>query len=146
MDTREAGIRFLLRSDCDELKWRRWSEWGVFPPEDISRTEGVAKAHRDKKFGEAPWNKRPTWPWSLDETEQGTADFRSVKFNIYEASLLSKKGKGLHVAGNADIHFRSALATNGVTADILTRCPLGQVSIKSGDHLTAEFKVHLLQR
>jgi beta-galactosidase/beta-glucuronidase len=146
MDTREAGIRFLLRPECDELKWRRWSEWGVFPPEDISRTEGIARAHRDKKFGEAQWNKRPTWPWSQDETELGTADFRSVKFNIYEASLLSKDGNGLQVTANADAHFRAALAPNGVTADVLTRCPLGQVPIKSGDHLRAEFKVQLIRR
>ncbi len=146
MDTREAGIRFLLRPSCEELKWRRWSEWGVFPPEDISRTEGSAHARRDKKFGEAQWNKRPNWPWSQDETEQGTADFRSVKFNIYEASLLSKDGNGFQVTAKADAHFRATLATNGVTADVLTRCPLGQVPVKSGDHLTAEFKVRLLQR
>jgi hypothetical protein len=145
MDTREAGICFLLRPACDELKWRRWSEWGVFPSEDISRTEGTARARRDKKLGEAQWNKRPRWPWSQDETEQGTADFRSVKFNIYEASLASKDGGGLRVLGKADVHFRAALAGDGIHAHVLSRCPLGQVPIKSGDHLREEFNLQLQQ-
>ena len=59
MDTREAGIRFLLKSGCEELKWRRWSEWGVFPQESISRTEGSARAHRDSKLGRGPLEPAP---------------------------------------------------------------------------------------
>ncbi len=143
MDTREAGIRMLLKSDCDKLKWRRWSEWGVFPEESIGRTEGVAMAHRDAKWGAAVWNQRPAWPWSLDETELGTADFRSVKFNIYDASLLSPQGAGITVSANADAHFRAALDPRGVAACLLWRCPMGQVQIKSGDHLRGEFAVEL---
>lgn len=145
MDTREAGIRFQLRPTCDELKWRRWSEWGVFPSDDISRTAGTARARRDKKLGEAQWNKRPNWPWSQDETEQGTADFRSVKFNIYEASLISKDSARLRVLGKADVHFRAALAGDAINAHILSRCPLGQVPLKSGDRLREEFSVQLQQ-
>ncbi|MDB6028226.1 MAG: hypothetical protein JWM68_4449 [Verrucomicrobiales bacterium] len=143
MDTREAGIRFLLKPACDELKWKRWSEWGVFPKDSICRTEGLAKAHRDKKLGEAKWNERPAWPWALDETELGTTDFRSIKFNIYEASLGTSDGSGLSAHGNADVHFRSALTTNGVAAHVLSRCPLGQVPLNPGDHLAGEFIVQL---
>ncbi len=146
MDTREAGIRLLLKGACDEVKWRRWSEWGVFPPESISRTEGTARAHRDKKWGEARWNVRPAWPWSLDETELGTADFRSIKYNIYEADLLASDGSGLSVHANGNADFRAALAPGGVAAHLLWRCPLGQVPLKPGGRLQGEFVVDLLPR
>ena len=91
MNTREAGIRFELKPACDELRWRRWSEWGIFPEDSICRTEGTAKALRTGKRGTDPENVRPTWPWSQDQTELGTADFRSIKFNIYEAALQSER-------------------------------------------------------
>ena len=143
MDTREAGIRFLVKSSCDEIKWRRWSEWGTFPSDDISRTEGSAKAHRDKKWGEARWNMPPSWPWCLDETALGTADFRAIKHNIYEAALLSPDGSGISAHANADAHFRAALAPGGVAAHLLWRCPLGQVPLKSNDHLQERFAIVL---
>jgi hypothetical protein len=143
MDTRESGIRFELDPACDELNWRRWSEWGVFPPESILRTAGTARAHRDQRFKTAQWNRAPEWPWALDETELGTADFRSVKFNIYDAGLHSRSGAGLSAHAHADAHFRAALSTNGVMAYVLRRCPLGQVQIKSGEHLKDQFEVQL---
>ncbi len=46
LDSREAGVRFVLAPSCDELAWRRWSEWDVFPEDSICRTEGRAKALR----------------------------------------------------------------------------------------------------
>ena len=146
MDTREAGIRFLVKPACDEATWRRWSEWGVFPPESISRTEGSAKARRAAKWSPARWNQPPAWPWALDETEMGTADFRSVKFNVYEAGLSSPGGSGVSLHANADAHFRAALAPDGVAAHLLWRCPLGQVPLKPGDRLHGEFIVRLHTR
>ena len=130
MDTREFGVRFELEPGCEELKWRRWSEWGLFSTESISRTDGTAWAHRDRRFKAAEWNRRPEWPWALDETEFGTADFRAIKYNIYEAGLHSRNGAGLSAQALADAHFRAALSTNGVMAYVLRRCPLGQIQIK----------------
>ena len=143
MDTREAGIRLMLKGACDELKWRRWSEWGVFPQESISRTEGTARAHRDLKWSEAHWNRRPAWPWLLDETELGTADFRSIKYNIHEATLVAPNGSGFSAHANANAHFRAALAPGGVAAHLLWRCPLGQVPLKPNERLQGEFVVRL---
>ncbi|SPE59352.1 putative Beta-galactosidase [Verrucomicrobia bacterium] len=143
MDTREAGIRFLLKPVCDEVKWRRWSEWGVFPDQSISRTQGSARAHRDARWGPARWNERPGWPWSLDETDLGTADFRSVKFNVCRAGLQAPDGSGLTLHARADAHFRAALVPNGVAAHLLWRCPLGQVTLKPGERLAGEFVVQL---
>ncbi len=144
MNTREAGIEFLLKPECDEVKWRRWSEWGVFPEASISRTEGSAKAHRDPRWGREVWNVEPEWPWSLDETEMGTADFRSIKFNIYEASLASPKGAGIRVDANRDAHVRPALMDGGVKMHILNQCRIGQVVLKPGDHVSGEFAVTIM--
>jgi hypothetical protein len=143
LDTREAGVRLTLPAACDELRWRRWSEWGVFSNESLCRPQGSARAHRDKRLGEARWNLRPSWPWALDETELGTADFRSVKYNIYEAALVSPHGLGLGVEANADAHVRAALAPEGVAAHLLWRCPLGQAPLRPGDRLEGTFVVRL---
>jgi hypothetical protein len=143
MDTRESGMQLRLKPACDQLQWRRWSEWGVFPGESISRTEGSANARRETNWGPARWNQPPAWPWSKDETELGTADFRSIKYNIYGASLLAPDGCGLSAWANADAHFRAALAPGGVAAHLLWRCPLGQVKLNPNDHLAGEFVVQL---
>jgi hypothetical protein len=144
IDTREAGIRFLLKPACDEVKWRRWSEWGgTFPPESITRIEGTARAHRPAQWGPARWNERPSWPWSLDETELGTADFRSVKYNVYDAALLAADASGLELCANADAHFRAALAPGGVAAHLLSRCPFRETALSKGDRLRSEFAVRL---
>jgi hypothetical protein len=143
-DSREIGIKALLRAECDEVKWRRWSEWGSFPKDSISRTEGAARARRDKKWPDQPANVKPAWPWSQDQTKLGTADFRSIKFCIYEATLVAPDGSGVRVEANADAHFRSCLADKGVKMHILSQCPLGPVPLNPGDHLTGEFVAQLL--
>jgi beta-galactosidase len=146
MNVREIGAKLLLKPACDEVKWRRWSEWDVYPDDFIGRTEGTAKARRDPKLGEERWDKKPTWPWSLDQTELGTADFRSIKFNIYDASLVAPDGSGMAVHANADAHFRPALSKDGVRAHVLSKCPLGQILLKKGDRLTGEYAIQLLPK
>jgi len=143
MNTREAGIKFLLKPECDEVKWRRWSEWDVYPEDSISRTEGSAKARRDEKWGEERWDKKPEWPWSLDQTELGTNDFRSIKFNIYEASLAAQDGSGVSVHASADVHVRPALSEQGVKLHVLSQCRLGQVLLRNGARLKGEYVVSL---
>ena len=44
---------------------------------------------------------------------------------------------------NAVDHFRAALAPGGVAAHLLWRCPLGQVPLKSNDHLQERFAIVL---
>jgi hypothetical protein len=144
LDTREIGVKALLRPDYDEVKWQRWSEWGVFPKDSISRTEGSARAHRDKKWPAKPANIRPSWPWSQDETELGTADFRAIKFNIYHAWLLAPDHSGVEVNANADVHFRACLAANGMEMHILSACPLVQVVLKNGARVTGDYSVRLI--
>ncbi len=144
MDTREAGVRLALNPECDEVVWRRWSEWDVFPPDSISRTEGRAKARRTARRETDPEGVPPTWPWSLDQSEQGTADFRSVKFNIYEAAMTASDGTGLRVHAHADLHVRPCLTDGAVLMHVLSRCPLGQVVLKRGDRLTGDVVIALV--
>jgi hypothetical protein len=143
LNSREIGLKALLRPQYDEVKWRRWSEWGVFPPDSICRTEGAAKAHRDPKWPDVPPSVKPAWPWSQDQTELGTADFRSVKFNIYQASLVAPDHSGVRVEANADAHFRPCLTADGVMMHILTQCSLARVVLNNGDRLTGQFAVRL---
>jgi len=140
---REIGVRIPLRSACDELTWRRWSEWGEYPADSISRTEGRAKARRDAGSPLLPESTRPTWPWSLDETELGTNDFRGVKLNIYEAALLNPEGEGLRVGADADAHVRACLDQGAVLLHLLSECRLGPVTLRDGDRLTGRFVVEL---
>ncbi len=144
LDTREAGVRFQAGPQYDEVRWHRWSEWGVFPADSISRTEGQAHALRDGRPGEDPSGVRPDWPWSQDQTDRGTADFRSIKFHVFDASLLADDGHGLRVQANADRHVRSCLAESSVLLHVLTRCDLGQVTMQDGDQLSGDCCVELL--
>jgi hypothetical protein len=144
LDSREAGIRLVLKPSCDELAWKRWSEWGIFPDDSICRSEGRAKALRTGKRGVDPEGVRPAWPWSQDQTELGTADFRSVKYNCYEASLTAANGSGLRARSAADRHVRACLGDDSVLMHVLTRCPLGQEVMLPGDRLAAECTVELI--
>ena len=145
LKAREIGVRMLLPEACDELSWRRWSEWAVYPEDSISRTEGVARAHRDPGLGAAARGVRPTWPWALDETELGTNDFRSVKLNIHEAAVRSAGGSGVRVRANADAHVRACLAPDGVMLHVLSECRMGPVTVRDADRLTGEFTIELVR-
>ena len=145
MDTREVGIAMMLKPQCDELRWKRWSEWGdVFPEDSISRTEGVARSRRTKNLPDVPEITPPTWTWALDQTEMGTNDFRSVKFNIYNASLVARDGSGLEALSDAKAHVRAALIEGGTKMHVLSECPLGPFKLKTGDKITGEFTIRLL--
>ena len=144
LDTREIGIKAMLPAKCDEIKWRRWSEWGVFPEDCICRTHGTATARRNKNGPIPPANMKPHWPWSQDETELGTADFRSIKFCIYEASLRTANGSGVRVDANGDVHFRACLSAHGVQMHVLSQCPLAPVKIKNGARLSGNVCVRMI--
>jgi hypothetical protein len=143
LSAREVGLRMLLRPGCEALEWKRWSEWAVYPEDSISRTEGVAHARRDPALGPADDRTAPKWPWSLDETELGTSDFRGVKLNVYEAALTSGKGEGVRVEAEADRYVRACLDPRGVWLHVLTECRIAPVVIHKGDHLGAEYVVEL---
>jgi hypothetical protein len=146
IQAREVGLRLLVRPDCDTLDWRRWSEWGAYPADSISRTEGHARARRTARHDSTEERRPPAWPWALDQTELGTNDFRSVKLNVYEAALRAGDGAGLRLHANADAHVRACLDPAGVRLHLLTECRLGPVAIHPGDRLQGQFAIELLPR
>jgi beta-galactosidase len=98
---REIGLVFTLDHNRDILRWERNSQWSYYPDDHIGRPVGMAESLRNHT--EWPAHKpgtKPPWPWELDSTQGGTADFRSSKYNIYNASLTDKGGKGLKVLSN----------------------------------------------
>jgi beta-galactosidase len=145
---REVGVRFAMRADCDVLAWKRWSEWGVFPGDDISRVEGRAIARRDESLGTGGEEVPPHWPWALDQNEFGTNDFRGIKFCIREASVTASGGShaGLRVLADADAHVRACIdPESGVTLlHVLSECRLGPVLLGTGDAVRGEFHVEVL--
>jgi hypothetical protein len=138
VQAREVGVRVLLDGACQRLAWDRWSEWGAYPEDSISRTTGVASAHRVPGAPPVDESTPPTWPWSEDETGLGTSDFRGVKLNIRHAALTAPDGSGLEVYAAADAHVRACLDPGGVWAHVLSECRISPVRVAPGDHVRGE--------
>ncbi len=142
---RELGVRFLLAPACGTVSWERWSEWGPYPEDQIGRPAGVAQARRGEEWPKDRSDEHlPAWPWSLDQNEFGTSDFRAMKFCIYKAALQAADGSGLCIHADADAHVRAALAPNGVWFHIVSECKLGPLVIDNGSRIAGTFCVELL--
>lgn len=98
LQVREIGLMFDLPIVMNTIEWKRKGFWSWYPPEHIGRVEGSACAYRPASYGPRYVSfAKPVWPWELDATSEGTNDFRSTKYNIYHASLLSPEGYGMQV-------------------------------------------------
>lgn len=130
---RELGVRFLVDKNCQTLHWKRRGDWSPFPDDHIGRTEGIAKAFYDAEKKTKDGN--PDWPWSYDSTERGSNDFRSSKFNIYNAEICDKAGRGLKVNADGSVNVRASIAKDGVQFHVLKSegAKLTKNSILEGD-------------
>jgi beta-galactosidase len=140
----EAGLRFLFDERCDEISWRRQTEWDVYPDDHIGRPEGRARAHAPGKWSQtppSPFLSAPSWPWYLDANEMGTRDFRATKYTIYEAALLAQNDAGIRVFSNGEANVRSCLAKDGVQFHTLLAAPPAQLA--KTNHLSGIFSVRL---
>ena len=106
---REIGVALDVDRACDTLTWNRRAPWTEYPADHIGRAQGTAKALRDPNGTIDDPKKEPPWSWSLDQTTAGTADFRSSKFDILEASLRSGQGTAVQVIGGPKQAVRAAL-------------------------------------
>ena len=126
----ESGLRFALPEACDSLVWEKPTRWGAAPDWHIGRPSGKAKAHYK---GELSQTERP---WQMQETENGTADFRSTKYNVYAVSLTDRSGSGIHYTGNGEAHARAAIAGDG------SELRLVQPEAGKKDRIEGSFTVH----
>jgi len=108
INPRQTGVTFLLPKSCDRLSWRRRGQWSFYPEDHIGRLAGTAKAFPGHSVcGLAGPHARPTWPWSEDQNEYGSNDFRSTKYNILEAVLDNEAGTGLRAVAAANRHVHT---------------------------------------
>ena len=95
---REIGLLFDAPATANVLHWEHKTQWSWYPDGHIGRPQGSAPAFRDAAaWAPAIWGQTPPWPWELDQTAEGTNDFRSSKFNILWASLSNAQNQGLRV-------------------------------------------------
>lgn len=95
-EPRQIGVLFDLPRSFDTLQWKRKGEWTLYSEDNVSRTEGTTTSFRDPtQWPDEKYRVKPAWPWRLDQTEQGTKDFRGTKRDIYVASLTDAAGEGL---------------------------------------------------
>ena len=160
---RQIGLVFDMPKEIDTLAWRRNAQWSYYPEDHIGRPEGRAKAFpgtpicKETSF----YREQPHWPWSQDCNPLGSADFRSTKVNIYEASLTgspgtSLAGVGLHVLSDGSQHVRAwiedqtshLLVANhnceGCLAKYFVERMFPNPSFKPGDSVTGAVRVNIL--
>lgn len=111
----ELGVAYIAAPGMDSLSWKREGRYTVYPGDHIARLSGTAKRFsKGSAFAEAP-----VIPWSqemknyilngvYDVDYRGTADFRSLKENIYAASLCRENGSSAVTAvSDGSCHVRA---------------------------------------
>ncbi len=122
------GVAYLLSDTFDRLSWKRKAPWSLYPDDHIGRPEGVAL--RKPNHPMPTYRQEPTWPWSEDAGDYflwgksgfdpgATNDFRSLKANIWSATLSMQKGKArVRTEANADVAVRTSLQSGAVCFSI----------------------------
>jgi beta-galactosidase len=117
INPRQLGITFSVPATCDTLSWRRKGQWSWYPEDHIGRPIGTAAAFSGHTCGLAGPRTEPSWPWSQDQNQYGSNDFRSTKFNIFSAAVTDHTGLGLRAVAAADRHAHAWI--DGTSACLL---------------------------
>ena len=145
MDTREAGIRLLLKGACDEVRWRRWSEWGEFP-QRVHQPHGRGRPRAPRQeVGRGPLERAPGLAV--------VAGRNRVGHRRLPRRQIQHLRSGAGVAGRLGLQCARQRRRPFPRGDDLRRrgrapswrCPLGQVALKPNDRLQGEFVVRLTQ-
>jgi len=127
-DHPNLGIAYLLSDSFDKLAWKRKALWSGYPDDHIGRPEGVALRRPARPM--PAYRQEPTWPWSEDTGDPflwgksgsdpgATNDFRSLKPNIWWASMGTQRGKNrVRTEADADVAVRASLQSGAVCFSI----------------------------
>jgi len=121
VNPRQTGVTFTMAKGFDQVSWTRSGQWTAYPTDHIGRLSGTAKLHYEKGVDaiEIGPRKKPTLPWSQDNTIYGSNDFRATKNNIRQVLLKSPKATLQVVAEKEGTHFQSILTDGVVQASIM---------------------------
>lgn len=112
---RQVGMVYYLSRDFDTLAWKRRAPWSVYPADHIGRPIGIASAKPSDAAHIFHLTAAPAGPWSQDSTTLGSADFRSSKVNILDASLSDQRyDLGLVVKSNGSQTARAFVDGNRI--------------------------------
>ena len=118
------GIAYLLPDSFDRLAWKRKALWSAYPDDHIGRAQGVALRRPARQI--PVYREEPTQSWSEDTGDffmggksgfdaGATNDFRSLKPNIWWASLCAEKTKNrVRAEADADVAVRASLQSEAV--------------------------------
>jgi beta-galactosidase len=115
MWAREIGLDFEMPLAFDTLKWDRRSEYSFYPKDHIGRPIGEAVAHPDVAQNVPPGERT----YALDDHPWGSNDYRSVKRNIYWASVTNDRGQGIKVISDGSQHIRAIVGVHTITVHVL---------------------------
>ena len=115
MLAREIGLGVDVPLSCDRVEWDRQAEWSYYPDDHIGRPHGVAVAHPQVPQTVPPKER----PFGLDDHPWGCNDFRSVKRNVYWASLTGPDGAGVRVLSDGHQHVRATVSIHSIGVKIL---------------------------
>lgn len=104
----QTGLVFALPRSLDRLVWQRAGFQDPLPHDHIARTTGSARAYRGTDRPVTP-DAPPTWPWALDETAEGTNDFRATRHGIARSALIDPLGRGIAVISDGSQHARAGM-------------------------------------
>jgi len=131
----ESGLMFRLPVSYQRLEWEKDSVWGYAPDNHIGRPEGTAEARAGHQ---AAYLNRP---WHLDETEGGTADFRSAKYNVYRAALVDDCGGRFCFRGDGACHNRCCLSGDEVLVRLISGEAVSVDKEEAAAHIRGSFIV-----
>lgn len=157
INPRQWGAVLWLAPDCDQLAWRRDTQWTIYPADHIGRPFGAATPRL--LAAPQPYPRTdPQQPWSEDATLLGGHDFTATRTNLRELCLCADDGRGLCVRSDGTLAARAFVQgdriglllagyhTGGGDGFFATHLAAERRPLQAGAHMTGECTIELIDR
>ncbi|MEQ8401994.1 MAG: glycoside hydrolase family 2 TIM barrel-domain containing protein [Roseitalea porphyridii] len=112
----QTGIELRLPRTLTELEWESGGVRSDYPDDHPARGSGHASALRQGDWAASSRHVlEPAWPWALDETPQGTNDFRSTKRGVHSVALSAPGGEGYRLRPEGPADARAQMREDAVS-------------------------------